>query len=242
MRIHNIFKFLLKTLLLSVLFFVFLGASLWLTISFSVKKDIVKTPDLKGMNVSDASEMLASMELKLFEKERIFDESTDRDIILFQYTSPGLKIKKGHTIEVTVSSGMEQLIVPNLVGHSGKKAQIMLEQAKLSLGTTYMVYKNGFEENTVIAQEPPAMSKRSPGTNISVVISKGSPAKFYVMPDIVGLPSGAAQDALSEIGLRNLNVIYNDTEAAGGAVISQSPAAGRKVKNSDIVTITLARK
>ncbi len=232
----------MRILFFVVVFLICFGISLWTTINFAVKKDVVNTPDLIGIDSEYAEKLVISMGLKYFEKEQKFDLKAEKGVVIAQNPPAGLKMKRGHTVEVSVSKGLEQLIVPNLTGHSLKKAQILLEHAKFSSGKLYKVYSERVKENVVIAQEPPAMEKRSPETKISLVVSRGEPVKYYVMPELVGLSSDMAKLVLTRIGIDDFNIRYAESDILSDSVLSQVPVAGGRIRVGDIVVLTLAKE
>jgi hypothetical protein len=78
---------------------------------------------------------------------------------------------------------------------------------------------------------------RNPGAN-PPPITQTKP--FFVLPNVIGLPSAQATAVLKSLGTRtSLATVSSDGHPAG-AVISQSPGAGSRVTRGSLVTLSVA--
>jgi eukaryotic-like serine/threonine-protein kinase len=104
----------------------------WLTFLAQKPREI-RTPNLKGVNVKEATEQVRRLKLKV---RIVGKESSDRvDINRILRTRPdaGTNIREGGTIDVFVSSGSQMVKVPNLINLTADEAKIALEELGLSL-------------------------------------------------------------------------------------------------------------
>jgi eukaryotic-like serine/threonine-protein kinase len=95
----------------------------------------VQVPNLDGLTIEQATSALEDYELRLGAQT---PEISDRpvDTIIAQQPAAGENLEQGQSVNVTVSSGLEQATVPQLVAlTSVESARIALEDASLQLGT-----------------------------------------------------------------------------------------------------------
>ena len=93
----------------------------------------VEVPGLIGLFEDEASKMLYEKNLTLNVLERKHSDQEEGRII-YQDPAEGIKIKPYSIVKVIVSLGPETVIVPNVVGHSQRDAEIAVENAGLKLG------------------------------------------------------------------------------------------------------------
>lgn len=132
-----------------------------------------KVPDLKGKSVVDAKFALERVGLRL--GETIFTPSqSPKDIIISQEFIPNTELRKGQTVNVTVSSGTEKgtLEVPDLIGKPLSEAEKILAGLKLRVGK--INYQPSFQllPNTIIDHYPTAGMKVSEGDLIDLFVTK----------------------------------------------------------------------
>lgn len=132
-----------------------------------------RVPDLKGKSVVDAKFALERVGLKL--GDTIFAPSqTPKDIIISQEFVSNTELRKGQTVNVTVSSGAEKgtLTIPDLIGKSLSEAETILAALKLRVGK--INYQPSFQllPNTIIDHYPTAGMKASEGDFIDLFVTK----------------------------------------------------------------------
>ena len=94
----------------------------------------VQVPNLDGLTIEQATSALQDYELRLGAQT---PATSDRpiDTIIAQQPAAGESIEQGQSVNVTVSSGLEQVTVPQLVAlTSVEAARIALQDASLVLG------------------------------------------------------------------------------------------------------------
>ncbi len=132
-----------------------------------------RVPDLRGKSLVDAKFALERVGLRL--GEAIYSPSqSPKDIIIAQEFSSTTQIRKGQTVNITLSSGPEKgsLEVPDLVGKSLAEAEEILSQNQLRVGK--INYQPSFQllPNTVIDHYPTSGMKVSVGDAIDLFVTK----------------------------------------------------------------------
>ena len=91
-------------------------------------------------------------------------------------TSPAreLQLEKGRTVVLVVSSGPEQVTVPDVVGDQATRPRAQLEAA----GLTRRRHRGGVQARTpgtVLRQDPAAGDKVDKGSAVKIVVAKAPP-------------------------------------------------------------------
>jgi len=215
--------------------------SAYLTVRRSVSGRDVEVPDLSGLTAEDASALLKKNGLILEEAAQRNDEAVDAGRILAQDPPPGTAIKPQRKVKVVVSLGNKVNSIPELRGGAARKAQITLQQQGMKLGDQVYVYSRRVEENMVIAQDPLPESAGLADAKVALLVSRGTPPRAYVMPDLMGRGETEVLAFLARAGVR-VAPVHRDPEirAASGTVAAQDPEPGFPVRTGDLVTLTIA--
>jgi len=142
--------------------------------------------------------------------------------------------------------------VPNVVGQPLQRAERALRAAGYTRITINPVNANA-PRGQVVAQSPPGGTQADPA-NTTVVLNVvnvgggggggngGGGNGIVAVPALIGLTEGAAQSALSALGLAAAVLfVMVINQAQVGRVLAQSPTAGTTVAAGSTVTITVGR-
>ena len=195
----------------------------------------VQVPNLDGLTVEVAAGTLADFDLRLGAQ---IPTSSDRPegTIIAQQPAAGESIEQGQSVNVTISSGLEQATVPQLVAlTSVDAARIALEDAGLVLGA--ITEKNSQQPaGYVLAQDPAEGTQLDAGMAVNITVSSG----LVKVPKVTGTSEAQARSDLARIGFDVQVVELQDGSVSSGTVLAQSPQAGELLPRGSIVTITVA--
>ncbi len=195
----------------------------------------VQVPNLDGLTVEQASATLAEVDLRLGAQT---PELSDRpvDTIIAQQPAAGEFLEQGQSINVTVSAGLEQVTVPQLIALTSIEAvRIALEDANLQLGA--IKERNSPQPaGYVLAQDPEEGTQVNAGSSIDITVSSG----LVKVPDVVGTSEAQARSDLAQAGFDVQLVEIEDAAAPAGTVLAQSPQGGELLARGSIVTITVS--
>ena len=204
-------------------------------------KDKVVVPSLVGKTEDEAKSALNSIGLG-YKAVKQSSSTIPEGKIISQGTTAGTKVAKNSTITLSISSGPESSLVPNVVGIDQVEAANALESAGFMV-TVKKANSDTVEEGKVISQTPTAQSNSAPGTTVIITVSEGKAAsKSVTVPNVVGLTEKEAKAKLEELGLV-CEVKYQSsaTSVKEGNVFGQSIKAGEKVTTGKTVTINVKK-
>lgn len=200
----------------------------------------VKLPNIIGMDMDDAKELLEENGLVLDVAARVKNEAPEGQILQIFSHEAGDMVKKGSKIKVQISVGLEKTKVPDITGKNLEDAKKLLEDVNLELGNQDTKNSDTVEKGLIIEQRIKKGEEVEPGTAIDVVVSLGPSAKLTSVPSLVGRTLQEAQKKLLESGLITGEITYGyDSKYIDGVVISQGVAAGTQIVEGQAVSIVV---
>lgn len=226
---------LVVSLIINVLF-LFLSSNI-----MSNFANTVEIPNLKGLDIETASQIIESRGLSLVIEKEVEDPMVDRGKIAFQNPIMGSKLRKGDIVKVIVSKGSltsgSDIIIPLLSGLTISQARVKLSELNLTIGIITLEISDK-PESTVI-RTVPAEGERVPRDfPVNLVLSSGRGET--IVPKITGLSITQARKKIEDAGLTLGNTsTVSDPEFSFDVIIRQSPPAGKQVKKGTKVDITV---
>ncbi|MGH2678808.1 MAG: PASTA domain-containing protein, partial [Actinomycetota bacterium] len=142
------------------------------TITVSRGERQVEVPDLEGQTVGEAQGALADANLELGSATNEASEAEEGTII-DQDPGPGEQVQPGSAVNVTVSSGPETVVIPNVVCQDIDEAQGTITGAGLGFDVTGERFSDQCPEGTVAEQNPAGGAEVERGTTVRVKESQG---------------------------------------------------------------------
>ncbi len=192
--------------------------------------DETHVPEVVGLPEGEADVILGDRGLYLAVDNAIFDAETDSGTVLVQRPAAGDKVKRGRTIQITVSKGPESLSVPEVSAMRVRQARIALSRAGLRADSIIRVPHDQVGQDIVIATWPTAGTPLIVGEPVQLLVSLGPAEPAYLMPDLQGKRESEVRRHLNLFGLGLARVTYTQSEgSSAGSVIRQSPPPGARV-------------
>ncbi len=166
----------------------------------------------------------------------------DYGYIMDQSPSANRPAKVGSKIELTISTGEDGNIMPNLVNHSMQNAQAALNT--LSVGVVVRVSNEPSEEYTdgyVIRTEPAVGHKLTEGQVVTLVISQGNAGEMGAVPALVGLHVEQALLMIDQYGFARGSVLSVDSELPMGTVTFQSLPSEEEARKGSVINLQISR-
>lgn len=206
----------------------------------TTEKEINLMINVVGLKEEEAIEKLENKNIQ-YEIERKSSDAFDNGVVMRQSVNDGEEINEDTIVKLVISSGKEEIQVPDVVGKTAEEAKEILEDAGFRVEEDEE-YDEEIEEDEIISQSPEAMEKVEEGSTVKIVISKGEEIKVAVVPKLKKKTISQAEKALTKVNLKlgNVSQEYSDS-VEEGHIISQSIAAGTEVKEETEVDITISK-
>ncbi|WP_304650415.1 Stk1 family PASTA domain-containing Ser/Thr kinase [Nostocoides sp. HKS02] len=212
------------------------GVSAWWFLAGPGSPTVV--PRTVGLTYAKAQSMLEASHLDPVKVES-FQEAVPKGQVVATDPGAGTQVRRGSTVDVTVSKGPERYAVPDLVGKSKAEATDQITATKLTLGTATEAYSETVAQGLVISVNPPTGTLLKRGDPVTIVVSKGR--QPIPVTDFTGKPAAQAVDALTKAGLKvDATQQENNDTVPKGDVIRQSPSGGN-LYTGDQVTIVVSK-
>ncbi len=199
---------------------------------------VVTLPNIKGESWKTARTQLGKLGLIISVGGRSPSSHLPKNYILSENPSPGTQVKGGQTVQVVLSTGTQQVVVPNVTGEDAFQAEQNLTTQGLHTVTRHM--KSHTAQGQIVKQSPRAGTRLAQGKTVTIWVSEGPSAVRQIMPDLEGLSVSQAASLL--IG-RNVSVggstATYSTEPAN-TIIDQSPQPYSYVSHATRVQVTVS--
>ena len=194
----------------------------------------VTVPDLSNMTPEEAEAELAKY--KLTGKSGNSEPSDDVEVghVCRQSPGAGTSAKAGDTITYYLSSGPNEVEVPNVSGYSENNAKSALKSAGFTDVTVAYDNSDTVASGLVVRTDPSAGTKTAANQTITVTVSTGPSDKRIDVPYVVG---ESYSDARYELASAGFNVTLADGCSANGTVTYQS-VTSKAEKGTTIVLTT----
>jgi serine/threonine-protein kinase len=157
--------------------------------------------------------------------------------VIGQDPTGGTKAKKGSTVTLTVSSGPQQVAVPQVVGLTLSSARGRLSKAGLQ-ASEREENSDTVAQGRVISVSPPEGQKVDKGSSVTLVVSSGKPQ--VAVPDVVGKSFDEAQSNLQAAGFK-VTRTDKESDKDPGTVLSQNPSSGGRIDAGSTIALTVAK-
>jgi serine/threonine-protein kinase len=205
-------------------------------LALALRPEKVPVPNVVGTQLDAATTVLRNAGFDV-EVERVVNPAP-RDRVLSQAPQPRTDAPEGSTVDLKVSDGPGQTVVPDVSRLPKGQAQQNLQKAGFAVELDEEPSES-IKAGDVVRTAPPGGTLADRGSSVTLYVSSG-PGQVTV-PDVTGQSQGSAQVELAGAGLK-VDITERDSDAEPGTVTSQSPAGGASVDRGSKVTIVVARE
>ncbi len=199
-----------------------------------------EVPDFVGQTFEEAVEIAQNKEIYIRNTGEEYSDTIEEGAIISQSVEAGTSIKKGETVDVTISLGTGKFELMDFVGLDISEVYKQIEDVNINLVEEY-INDSTVEIGKVIKQSPKAGTTVSMDDKVTIYISKGEEDVLITVPNVINLSEQNATQVLQNIGLSVGSVTseYSDT-IAEGKVISQSISYGTQVEQGKAINIVVS--
>lgn len=214
---------------------ILLGAGAFFMFGGSGSKN-VEVPNLIGMTMDEAEKAASAVDLKVVKVKEVKNDAKTGTIVESNPTA-GSSVKKGSTIEVTVSGG-EKIFMVDLVEDELSDAKSKLESLGLKNIKVKYDYSDEIPEGKVMSQDPNSGVEVDKNTKITLVVSKGKKVETVKVPSLIGMSESDAKDKLISLGFKvSVETQATTDQSKDGKVVGQSADAGATANPGDTITL-----
>ncbi|MCL6557883.1 MAG: PASTA domain-containing protein [Firmicutes bacterium] len=227
-------------LLLGLVFVLFIIGTWW-GIKWYVYVPEVVVPDVQGLYVSSAQQVLTEHGLRS-QVQEVNSTEVEKGKVLKQDIEPGNKVKRGRLVTLLVSLGPQMGTVPDVRERLLQDAEMILANEGFRVGERKEVYSDKISSGLVADQDPVPGVMRPKDSPVTLYVSKGPAPVIKRVPELVGLTLDAARQKLNEAGFTLEESIKQapSTEYLPGYVLAQNPAAGTNLEAGKPVRLTVS--
>ncbi|HHU69675.1 MAG TPA: Stk1 family PASTA domain-containing Ser/Thr kinase [Thermoanaerobacterales bacterium] len=239
-RKRNIFGFILKMILLTVLVAFMTWGGFMLKDFLTVP--ITEVPDVIGKSEEEADKEFKGAGLEYEVVEKLYDDSP-QGFVIDQNPAGGEKVKINRPpVEIWVSKGQKQVPVPHLIGKEEREAYLLLSTNELEPGDVIRRESNEYPTGVVIDQNPRSSIMVKAGTEVNFVVSSGPKIKTIKLEDYRGKTISWAKNKLKELGLEPGELKYEESDKySEGVIIEQNPGPNAEASQGDSVNFVISK-
>ena len=197
------------------------------TVHLSKGRAPVNVPDVVGLHIDDAREVIEDVGLTVADVVEEFSDTHDPETVLSVNPEPGTGLERGSDVTLTVNNGIE---VPDVEGMTLEEARKRLSDAGLVVRDVTRTEESPRKAGLVDSTSPQGGTMVEPNdTSVDIVVSDR-----VEVPNVLGSTIGDARERLEERGLK---LRINGNASDDDRIYSQSPRAGSDAKRGDTVTV-----
>jgi serine/threonine-protein kinase len=197
-----------------------------------------QVPDVTGRGLQQARRILIRAGFQVTEQAAP-SATVPADHVVSTNPPALTQLQLGSIVTLNISSGPQQVAVPDVGGKPQDEATSLLQAAGFKVTSTGQ--ESNQPQGTVIAQTPAANANAPMGSTVVLTVAK--PFTTVPVPNVVGKNQIDAVNTLSAAGFTPASVPQAVTDPAqNGLVLKQRPTAGHKAKKGAKVTIFVGQQ
>jgi beta-lactam-binding protein with PASTA domain len=210
-----------------------------ITLHVSQGQQPVRVPRVVGLKQQDAEDELVNQGFKIGTVDQQNSDTVAAGVVLSQDPKSGDSAPQGTSVNLVVSSGKEQVTIPDESGKDASGAANDLGRLGLQTTTTQEA-SSTVATGKVIRTDPPANTSVDKGSTVTLVVSSGP--KQVTVPSVVGMTEQEATSTLQNQGFKVNSQSQSTTNPNdNGRVLAQNPNGGTQADQGSTVTITVGK-
>ena len=198
----------------------------------------VSIQTMAGMSTKEADTYLTSLGLHA-RIEKIFSEEVAAGKIISTNPGGGGHVNEGGTVSLIVSKGPERYLIPNVKNLSLQRAEELLKENSLVLGTVREVFDTVVAQGLTISASPTIGTSVRRNTTVDLLVSKG--IEQIPLTSYQGKSSDQALTELTAAGF-DVSPTYAFSETMPiGLVVSQAPDGGTNLPKGTKVALVISK-
>ena len=238
-------KAFLRLAFIALVLLVVAMASALLAMRFAIHGSEVAVPKVTGLAPGNAEKAIAGAGLTLAIERQYYSVDVPEGKIISQIPAAGMKVRRGWQVRVAQSLGPQRVAIPDVLGESGRAADLNIRRRGLDIGSVAYLQMPGMNTDQVLAQNPPPNASGVSVPRLSLLVTSPAQTPAFVMPSFIGQTLGTVNLAVLDAGFHLGNVTVAPTltdnpsitlvtppqPSPASIIVSQNPTAGMKVNS-----------
>jgi len=203
----------------------------------------VIVPNVEGRSIADALDLVSAAGLALKKRAATNNPQLPVGTVVSQSPPPGMTVRAGRFVNVTVSLGGEKVFVPSVIGMEQREAEVHIRQYGLAVGSVTARYSLRYTRGRVLSQTPVENAIVDRGARVELVVSSGVPPEGVILvPDFVGRPAAEAVAWAGDQGGQVLTrEVLVERGFSAGYVLEQRPLPDALFERGQRMELVVAR-
>jgi eukaryotic-like serine/threonine-protein kinase len=212
------------------------GSEVTLAVSSGVAQ--IAVPEVTGLSQNDATAALTAEGFRV-RVTQVEDDDAEPGTVVAQNPPASQPAPRGSEVEIQVSRGAGEELVPDVTGQSLAAAQSALQARGFRIGGPEQRPSDTVAEGRVISTDPAGGTSARKGSTVTITVSSG--VEKVRVPNVVGQSEDNATNTLSqrgfEVEVSTRNVAAGSADV--GRVVSQEPGSGAESAKGSTVKIVV---
>lgn len=234
-------KGLLKSIIVILIAFLVITSSMFflgVKNIFGFLHKTLEVPPIIGKSASQYERELNELGLK-YQVSGYIESDLEENFVVDTFPKVGTLVKKGDTVKVVLSEGVEKIQVPDITNHTLDRARVILNNLGLSIGNIEERFSDVYDIGKIMIQNPNYNTEVEEGTLVDIVVSKGSETRLVVVPEFIGLSLVEAQNLASLNGISiNLNPVDTIDKDKHEKIFDQSVPKDIEIKPTVVIELS----
>jgi serine/threonine-protein kinase len=191
----------------------------------------IGVPEVNGKSRADAEAAITALGLTLAAPVEDYDNTAAAGTVVSVEPAQGTKVAPDSQVKLHISKGHEPVPVPDVTNQPFDPAKAAIEGKGFKTARADDEFSNTVPAGSVVRTAPAANQNAEFGSTVQIVVSKGP--DLVPLPDVTGLPLGAALAALEAQGFPAPQV--DGPLAFARPVRSTTPGAGQVPRGTVVV-------
>lgn len=209
----------------------------WKASNSSVEELVL--PNFVGMTVDQAQKETEN-KVSIIITEEQASTVYEKGEIINQVPGYNTAVKINSTVKVIVSSGLQEIVMPDLVNETSSVAKTRLNAMGIKNVVVTRKIDDKVQKGRIIMTEPAAETVLKPDDEVVLYVSTGAPDVPIKVPSLLGMTEVQARSELGKLKLRVGTVELVDSAEERGTVIWQSVEEGETLEKQGKVDIKIS--
>lgn len=199
----------------------------------------VTVPDVEGLSQAEAIELLQEENIAVENVINNWHDTVIQGNVIGTDPETGERIERNSSVNLVVSSGVEQVQISDYVGQNYEPIRQMLIEAGFIVERQDLFTNDASQTGTIMAQSLEPGTRVVPGET-PITMTVGSYSESSTMQDFYNLSLDMVQSFADGYGL-TVDIGYEYSEfIPEGQVISQSPESGTSLYPGDVISVVVS--